>query len=125
MKTLHIDILHILRCYDLRKFGDRRYRRERVAILTSGGRVFEVDNEHEDPRSHFRVSVGTAKALVQSLDRIWAVLHTHPYPHPESPSADDLSHIADGLLGIVYHVPTRHMTVYRKDEVLTWMKDER
>jgi proteasome lid subunit RPN8/RPN11 len=105
-----------LRSYNVRSLMDRRHRRERVAFLTVGGRVVEIQNLAKlrglDDREHFVIR-NQQLGEIPTGDSLWAILHTHPMRSKPEPSEHDLKSTG-GRLSVVLHVASGRLTAYTR-----------
>ena len=66
--------------------------------------LYQMENEHHDPRNHFRVSAEQIRATEQEswdTGRLLGIAHRHP-PNEPDPSQDDFDGIKNQLIGAVW-----------------------
>lgn len=87
----------------------------------------EAENIHADPEKHFSISFLSYRTIKYTMEgwNLHAIFHTHVEWDNKEPSENDFEKVAylrvdfPGTLGMVLHVPTRLVSIYDGDCVLS------
>lgn len=101
------------------RLGQPGYQFERCGFVDRTGTIVEVANRSFHPGEHYKLFADDIrKALRGTGNSLLAVWHTHPPPSSSLPSAFDLETLPDVLEGIIVHIESGGLCLYRKNELL-------
>ena len=95
---------------------------DRVGEVVEITHIFEAKNVHPDPENYFafyKAQWRDIKAREGELGvRLVSIVHTHPPPHPDCPSREDL-HLCNLPANAIYHMESETLIWYNKRGEIT------